>query len=62
MSVYATIASSDDLNDPGWWAISVNVVHRGDPIRINHGDAEWYLPEETVDQIIEHINRVKENT
>ncbi len=45
MSVYATIINGDN-DDP--WFLSINVVHEESPVRINHGDAEWYLtPDQT---------------
>lgn len=44
MSIYQTIATSEDLNDPNLWHLSVAMWDNGDPVRINHGQHEWYLP------------------
>ena len=59
MSKYATVESFEDLNDDDWWAVSVNVVDTHQPIRFDHGDKSWYLPEKTVDTLIAEVLRVR---
>ena len=54
MSVYATIINQ--CNDDPWY-LSINVVHDEDPVRINHGDAEWYLTLDEVNELARNLVR-----
>jgi hypothetical protein len=52
MSVYATIINNDNDNP---WFISVNVVHDEEPIRVNHGIAEWYLTPDQAKELVRQL-------
>ena len=51
MSVYATVAA-----DHVEWFISVAVFMVEEPVRVNHGDEEWYLDKHAARELWHYLD------